>query len=297
MRTYTTAALLENIKRRGAIPFGQNTYTEDRALAIADDELQTVVAPMILKLKADHFLTYSDQTTTTLVAYDIPPTAHNRNLHAVVYVQTDGSEVRLTKINFDVETSVNADNEFFPGGAYYIRGDKVILYPESTAGQTLRMYFYRLPNQLVATSAAAEVLSVDYNTNIVTCSSVPAAWAAGDSICCVAGTPGFDLRFEAADIVAVSSPTVTVADASDVVEGDWLALEGDSPIPQIPIETHPILAQAALVKILEGLGDPKVTASEKKLAQIMEMYTGVGTPRVATSLPTLKSRNRLIDHM
>ncbi len=297
MRTYTTDALIESIKRRGAIPLNQATYTADRALAMADDELQTMIAPLILKLKADHFLTYSDQTTTTSVVYDIPASAHNRSLHAVVYVASDGSETRLTKIDFDVETSFNADGEFFPGGAYYLRGDKVVLYPDSTAGRTLRMYFYRLPNQLVATTDAAEVLSVDTVTDIITCSSVPAAWVVGDSICCVAGTPGFDLRFEAKTIVAVSSPTVTVDDASSVVAGDWLAMEGDSPIPQIPVEVHPILAQATVVKILEGLGDPKTERSEKKLQQIMEMYTGVGTPRVATALPTLKSRNRLIDHI
>lgn len=296
MRTYTTAALVENIQRRGAIPANQSTYEADEMIAIADDELQTMIVPAIMALKAAHFLTYVDYTTTTAVVYDIPATALNRDLQNVVFVAADGSETALTPIDFDVEVQ-GGDRSFFQYGAFYVRGDKLVLYPDSTAGQTLRLYYYRLPNRLVQTSEAAEVLSVDYDTNIITCSSVPADWAAGDSICCVSGQPGFDLNIEAADIVDVSSPTVELADASAVVAGDWLAAEGDSPIPQIPVETHPLLAQAALVKILEGLGDPRMKLSQEKLMEVMRNYQNVASPRVEQAFPKLISRKRLADYM
>lgn len=298
MRTYTTAGLMENIKRRGSIPADQSTLGEDEMLAIADDELQTVVAPMVMSLRADHFLAHEDFETDDEIEYEIPSDAMNRNLKSVVFVEEDGSEVALTRIELDDESSApEFQRRSFPNGAYYIRGDVVKLYPRANPGKTLRMHFYRLPNQLVPVTEAAEVLSIDYDNNIVTTSGIPADWVTGDSVCCVKGKPGFTLRFAAQTASDVSSPTITVEDASDIVAGDWIALEGDSPIPQIPLEAHPILAQAALVKILEALGDPNIKISEEKLQQILKNYLAVASPRVEQAPPVFTSRGRLINHL
>lgn len=297
MRDFTTENLISGISRRGTLPRDPSSHF-DAWLPHADDELQTVIVPMIMALKADHFLAYLDYTTTAEVTYEIPEDALHRNLRSVVWVSDNGEEQALTRIEFDEETSApDFERRSWPNGAYYVRGDVVKLYPTSTPGRTLRMHFYRLPNQLVSTDEAAEVTAVDYDTNVVTTSGVPSSWDTGDSVCCVKGRPGFSLRFSAQTTVDVSSPTITLTDASEVEVGDWIALEGDSPIPQIPVEAHPILMQCALVKILESLGDSKVEVSQSKLDEIMKRYQAAATPRVEEQPRTLVSRNKLINHM
>lgn len=295
MRDPTCDALIEAIKRRGSIPADQSTLGTTEMLAIADDELQTVLTPLVMSLRADHFLTYTDYTTTAEVTYAIPYDALNRNLRSVVYVDADGSERALTRIEFDEEAKdANFSRSNWGNGAYYVRGDFIKLYPTSEPNKTLRMHYYRVPNRLVANADAAEVLSVDYDTHVVTTSGVPAAWADGDSLCCVAGRPGFSLRFAAQDAVSVSSPTVQFADASEVQAGDWLALEGESPIPQIPLEAHPILAQASLVQIMEALGDMNgLKSSQGRYEQLMANYLKVATPRVEEQPRVLASRTGL----
>lgn len=299
MRNYTTEGLMENIKRRGSIPADQSTLGTDEMLAIADDELQTVIVPMVMSLRADHFLTYTDYETGDDVEFSIPDDALNRNLRSVVFVEADGTENALTRIEFDDESAApDFQRRSFNRGAYYIRADSVKLYPRAVPGKTLRLHYYRLPNKLVPVTEAALVLSVDYDNNVVTTSGVPATWATGDVVCCVQGRPGFQLRFPAQTTVEVSSPTVILEDASDVQAGDWLALEGESPIPQVPVEAHPILAQAALVKILEALGDSKgIEISEAKLQQILKNYLQVASPRVEEAPKLFVSRNRLLNHL
>lgn len=296
-RDYTTLGLIESIKRRGCLPADQDTFSEARMLQFADDEMQIRVVPAVMSLRADHFVTYTDYTTTTETRYDIPKTALNRNLKRVAFLQSDGSEPSLTRIDLDTETEAYWRARVFETGAYYVEGDKIVLYPSSTAGKTLRLRYHRLPNQLVETSAAALVLSVDYDLNVVTCSSVPAAWATGDSLCCVSGDPGFTLRFEAAEALDVSSPTIEFADASEIVAGDWIALEGDSPIPQLPVEAHPILAQCAAVKVLESLGDAKLDSSRKDLAEIMAAYVGVAAPRVEDAPKRVVSHSKMSNYI
>lgn len=253
------------------MPSGELTFTPASLIAIADDEMQNEIVPLILRQRAKHFRAFKDTITEALESgaprtrYPIPEYAMNRRLQNVAFVE--GKEERsLHKIDHDLEMDVPIRGnswtswmDDFLGGrqGYYISGDELVLYPSASAGRTLRMYYYRLPNRLVATTDAARVISVNPLTGTLTCSAVPTAWAPGDSVCCVDGKPGFQLKFESRPIVTSSSPTLELADVSLIAPGDWIALEGDSPIPQIPVETHPLLYERCAYKILKDQGDAK----------------------------------------
>lgn len=295
MRDYTTDELLESVKRRAAIALGPGTFDEDKVLAFADDELQSAIVPAVMSLRAEHFATYEDVTTTDELVYEIPESALNRGLKRVCFVDAAGVEQKLTKIDFDAESDEPGQRGTYPNGAFYIQGDSVVLYPNVTAGRTLRMHFYRAPNRLVQTSAAAQVLAVDTDLDTVTCSSVPASWEVGDLVCCVAGRPGFGLRFAAREITVAGSPSFTIDDVTGVEVGDWIALEGDSPIAQIPVEMHPVLAQKVAAKVLEALGDPKTPFSRDEYAAIAKNVVDMAGPRVESAPKRFTGRNRLID--
>lgn len=294
MRDYTTDGLIENIKRRGAIPADQSTYLPAEMIKMADDEMQIRLVPILFQSKADFFLTFSDVTTTSSLSYDIPEAAFNRALHSIFFVDAAGNETELTYVDFNEETFAALD---YPRGACFTRGEKLHLFPRAFPDRTLRLYYYRLPNRLVPTTEAAQVTAVDSGTGIVTTTGVPADWTAGTTVCCVKGRPGFQLRFAARDLTAASSPTVTLADVSDIEIGDWIALEGDSPIPQLPVEAQPVLAQATIAKILEGLGDPGLAAAKTDLRDALAAYVAITGPRIDRGPKSLVSRRRLLNYM
>lgn len=297
MRNFTTDGLLASIRRRASLPDDESNFGDEPLILLADGELQTRIAPMIHNLTADHFLTFKDYITTTEVRYPIPFDALANNLSSVVYVDENGNESRLVRIELDDENVPDyvARQHFQNGGAYHVRGDSIVLFPSSEAAKTLRMYYHRLPNLLVSTANAARILSVDTGTGVITTASVPAVWSTSDRFCCVKGRPGFRLRFDAEIASDVSSPTITFSPSavSDIVAGDYIALEGESPIPQIPAEAHAMLAQATVCAALEGLEDPGLERSERKLEQLMKMYTLAATPRVEADPQIARSNQSL----
>lgn len=303
-RDFTTSGLLESVKRRANLPINQSTYTAARVLAFADDELTDTVIPMVRAWRNDHFVTYTDVTTTSAVEYEIPDHAMNRGLYNVAILDDSGRPYSLVRVDFDREIEPGPwswHNRFRDNGlAYYTRGDSLFLYPESQSGETLRMYYERLPNKLVETSSAGLVTGVDSGTGVVTCAAgVPSSITTSTPICAVKGTPGFTLRFENITPTNKAATTVTIATASAalVEVGDYITLDGDSPLLQIPVEAHAVLAQAVTVKLLEGMGDENLPTAREALERAKASYAASFPVRVEQAPKRIFSRNRLTDHM
>lgn len=272
------------------------------ALATADDELQTVIVPLMLSLRSKYLLSSLDYTTTPAIRYAIPPFAIGRSIQNIAMVGADGRESELTFVDHDREMEGSAWDSWardFLGGrsGYYLSGDDVILYPQARPGLTLRIFYYRLPNRLALIENCARVTAVDSGTGVVSVSGLPLEWTVGTSLCCVAGIPGFPLRFEARAAVAAGSGTVTLADVSSIIVGDWLAPEGDSPIPQIPVEAHPMLAQAAVTKLHESLGDPRLSNAQAKYKEIRDGFVTANTPRVEQAPKMMSPRRGLLSYI
>ena len=300
---YTTTRLLALIEELGAMPLDQSTFPPVTVLRMADTQLELAIVPVILSTRAAHFRTSVDYVTTEAAVYPIPEYAMNRSLQNVAYVSPTGEESALTPVDHDREMEEGVSwyswATGFLGGrqGYYVSGDDLVLFPAPAAGKTLRVYYYRRPNRLVEENDAARVISVNPGTGVVTCATVPGAWAIGTSLCCVAGKPGFALRFEARAITGVASPTVTLGDVTGIVAGDYLALEGDSPIPQLPVEAHALLAQKTVCKILESLGDAKKGASDAEYTEMLRNYVNSFPLRVEQAPKRIAPRKNLLRFM
>ncbi len=66
-----------------------------------------------------------------------------------------------------------------------------------------------------------------------------------------------------ADITFASLPT-------DLAVGDWIALAEYSPIPQVPFEFLPVLAQMTVIKALEANGDNEGVGRAKKDLEVLQ---------------------------
>lgn len=322
-RTYTTAKLITSAGVRIGIPVIQELYRASEQLLICDEVMQDTIIPMVMKRRKAHFLDVYDQTTTTTTAYELHTEAMDHGLFNVTYVNAAGREYPLDPIDFDqeVENRPRPDDSAATTGdpsGYYVRGDRLYLYPSVTAGKTLRQHFYRRPNRLCRSAAytysdgtteaaeAVQVVSVNTTTGAITCTTgaVPTTITTSTPVCVVKGTPGFRLRFETLTPTVVTTSVVTLGGASQIatvaaagiVAGDWLCLAGDSPVLQLPVEAHGHLAQRLGEKMLEGLEDEIGLAFAKRdREEIEKRYVNQFPLRVEQAPKEVTSDHKLSD--
>ena len=289
---FTTESLISGVKRRGSIPENQNLFTASDLLSMADDELRSVLFPMLMNLHGEYFVTTTDYTMVAGVTeYAIPSTAIATKLRDVTVLSPDGlSEVSIPQLSPDTVYDSTGSSSASRGNlGFFIRGNNVKVFPQEIAGDILRLYFFRRPNKLVETSAAGQILSINTSLNLLTLSNVPSTWIAGDTVCSIDSKPGFDLHIESRALTDVSAPTITLASIADFVVGDWVCREGESTIAQIPVEAHPILEQATTVRALLALGDPRWQDQLTQLSNMVNAFTQMTSGRVEGEPKSLSS--------
>jgi len=296
-RNYTSATLIESVQRRCALPINTSTWTPTTILAAATEVMLEHVVPLVRTQRANHFRTFHDQAVVeATLRYAIPTEAMNRGLRNVAALDAEGNPVKIQAVDLDAEIDIGAwwrdhvlANPDTRAG-YYIEGDELVLHPRSFAG-TMRLYYDRLPNRLCRSETttlqgtsylaeAVQVVSVDTVTGAITCTAtaVPAAITTSTPICVVQGTPGFRLKIASATPSAKTSTIVTLGNdiaavaAAGIVAGDWVCLAGDSPVIQLPVELHGMVAEYVAHMVLRVAGDARMAASEKVLGMMAENY-------------------------
>lgn len=295
---YTTDELIVNIKDTITVPNSQNLFDPNKILKFANREMATVVVPFLMTLKAYYLVETHDYTITTDTEYVIPATATAMKLMDVCYVDNQGIENKMPLLTHDQVASNQWTINMVPG--FFIKNNVVKIYPYPIQGFSLRFYFYRRPNQLVQTNEAGQVTAIA--GNVLTMTRIPSTWTTSDNICAISQEPGFDARFNSRAITSIVGTSLTVSDATDIQLGDWICIENESTIPQIPPEAHPYLAQAVGTKMLLSVGAPNATDAQKMLDIMKSQLTDMMTPRsddtpkkirnVNSPLNWLRTRNK-----
>jgi len=283
MANYTTTDLLSSIRQRGSIPTSSNSANVNNTanlLILATEELHTSLLPLLMATRAEFFVATepSDQAITANKAtYPIPSRAIGMVVRDVQII--DGTSIRsLPEVTSEnISTTATGSVQ-----GYYLQHNDVILYPTPalTSG-TLRLRYYLRPNRLAATSDCAVVSAINTSTNVITVSSIPSTWVTGDIFDIVSHKAPYQCRAIDKTSTTVSGTAITLASLpSDLVVGDWIALAEYSPIPQVPFEFQPVLAQMTVVKALEALGDNDgVKRAERALDALQQKALLLVTPR------------------
>lgn len=270
---YNTAELIANIKRRGSIPTSQLTYTDPDFVALANDELQGEVVPLIMSTREEYFVVPYDVLSPFDGVIEIPSDAVGAKLRSVCYLSqtTPLVLVNLPRIDLDVVAGVGFFNVATLAG-FYVQGNSIILYPNTSVptNTPMRLYFYKRTLVLADDSNYGQVVSVDPMTSSMVLSFVPTTWTVGTQINAVSSIPNFEITSSLATISAVSSPSITVDDVTGISVGDYITELGFSAVPQVPIEAHPYLAQLTVIKCLEGLGDREGMQAAQAKADILK---------------------------
>jgi hypothetical protein len=282
---YSTIELIENIKRRCTVPTSQLTLEDSDFCALANDEMQDIVVPLLMSVKSEYFLTFEDLQSDLTGSITIPEAAVGEKLRSVCWLQNSSPLIlnNLPRIDLDVVAGVGPVNYNYLTG-FYIQGNKLMLYPNNniSTNQTIRLYYFKRTLVLTDSSNFARITSIDTNNlSIVLDGAVPSSWAAGTRLNAVSSTPSFQTTNELMTITSISSPTIFLDNVDGLSIGDYISLEGYSAIPQIPLEAHAYLAQLTAVKCLETVADrPGMEVAQAKANELRQNMLTITTQRV-----------------
>ncbi len=278
---YTTTFLLAAIKRRGLVPTSQSTFTDAELLAMATEELQTYLVDLLVGVRENYGLVTSTVAITSgTQEYYIPERAVGGNPKRVL-ILANTSYIPLVRVEpereFDFGTSGTVQG-------YILKGNQVRLVPAPTSSGTLQFEYYQRPNRLVELTAVAQVsvAAAVGATSVTVSSTLPGTITTSTPCDFVKGKPGFDTLATDLTPSAASGTTWSYSTGLPVAleVGDYICLAKESPIPQIPVELHPILAQRTAFKVMEALGrSDKAAMLEKVGAEMASKVRKLLAPR------------------
>lgn len=270
--TFTTDELKALIKLYGAVPAQQPAFNNANLLRLINNEYRNIIVPKLILLNEEYFVTYSDTTITTgTQTIAIPEKAIASKLREVKII--DGEIVQNVPL-LDIDTLDNT-NDF----GFYVRGNNLYLQSaDDFTSQSLRMYYYERPNELVLTTSAA-LVATDTGS-AYTVSNVPSTFGSSAALDLIGYKPPFTKKFDNVTCTIVTT-TITPAMYTAAVAGDYLALTGQSPIVQLPAEWFELLAQGVVVKMMESQGDGAgLQMAMQRYAMLDQMATGLVSMRV-----------------
>lgn len=274
--SYDVEQLIENIKRRCAVPTSQVTYTNQDFTDLADDELKDTVVPLIMSAKEEYFVGHVDVTVTSTRILDIPEEAVGDKLRSVCFVQQTSPLIlqNIPRIDLDVIAGTGFSS-FDINVGFYIEGNTLVLYPGTSVpvGTTVRFFYYKRTLKLASPTQYGQVVSIDPGTLSIVLDYIPTTWVAGTVLNSISSLPGFKVTNSEFEITSTSSPTIFVDSVDDIEVGDYISEQGYSGVPQIPVEAMGYLAQITASKCLEGLGDK--TGMETAEAKAEKMKTSL----------------------
>lgn len=301
---YTVDNLVNSLKLRGLPPSSQQTFSTDGFIQVLSEEMMTNIVPILDSVSEEYFVTnYDIPFVETVNTYAIPPRAVGGKLRDVVFVDTNGNEINLPRLRPEDIKSRTVFIRYQPAPwGFYLKDNSVILFlgqtPNTQAGfPTLRLKYIRRPNILTAAANAAQITGVV--GNVVTVTAVPSMWNPTNAFDIIKGEQAFTTRGDDLAITLIVGTSITfTALPSTVAIGDWVALSNYSPIPQIPVEAHLLLAQYGTAKVLEAMGDMSgMSAALGKAAEMKQQFLQIITPRVEGSVIKLVSRSGIGDWM
>lgn len=302
-KIYTADEIISLARDIGKLPNTSATGTSSSdLLGFLNGYLQTTLAPAILNSREDYF-NRSKRTAlaASTSAYRIDPRAMLGVERDITYINTSGKRYPvLQKISRgDVDQVQDSLSATRPTG-FYLEGNYIHLVPTlgASAEGYLEETFPMRPGELVLAEDARLVQSVNTTTRVVTLTaSAPSNWSAASTFDVHSPYSGAELKCwgKAASTVAGSQITFSTAiDGSLTGEyaieaGDYVCLAGESAVPAVPYEFHPILAQATAHEFVASLGDAENARMLKgRLDEMMRVTLDALRPRVEGKREAIK---------
>ena len=160
---FTSADIVEAVKRKIAFPIDQVTFTSNDILSFVNEEMMISQVPSVLQYHEEYFVFLE---RVPLVAnrsrYPIPYRAIGMRLRDIMWSDNEGNFFDMTRIQPEdkafFQRNVGANSAIHK---FYVEGNDVILTPSLTENPTgyLNFFYFLRPNQLVANDRVITIQS------------------------------------------------------------------------------------------------------------------------------------------
>lgn len=291
----TTNQLVSLIRLTGMVPDAPSVFKPEDIISLLNVELSIGIVPSILQTKEEYFVFDIEQDLVANKSkYLIPSRAISGRLRDMYYKDSGNNEYNMTKISSDdrfIFDNNIIDDTYYR--KYYLEGSSICLIPKIGANPSGSIVFkiYLRPNKLVKDEEVAVISSINRTTGAIVFSNLPSKFTSSKTYDFVkSGSPhnilGLDIPLTSLN---TSTKTVVVdvdSIPSDLVEGDYFAIAGETCIPNIPTELHPVLAQRVRHQIMEAQGDSQAYQAAGQRLSEMEGKTSILTENRVDGSPT-----------
>lgn len=289
-----SSQLLAAIKRRAYLADAGPQFDDTSLLALADEALDELIVPMLLQCGSVSI--FQQTYTTPLVGgqarYQVP-VGIGSTLLDVHYLDTNSNIFRIA-LTDEGDRSFHSQlaSPIGPQTVYYFDGDSITLMPPPSAGAvgSLVITWPLQPSQLALTSAFCVATSGTATSFVTADNPTPKGIITGKLVDVVASTSPHMTRILAAlvtNVVGAGPYTISYTVQSTLANqgfginvGDVLGLTGTTPYPQVPKETHPLLALEAARRAAMSMKDAQLEAAiAADVASKISRVTALLTPR------------------
>ena len=297
---FTTDDLVASIARGVTLPSYDPLLNTADILALANEEMQTRIVPMIRALRQEFFVTTASQVLISgQDAYTLPARAVGRTLRDLKLVCPGVTKRKLVYIEPEEEHFYGNTGSGGEPVGFFFRGDSFVLRPTplvTSSTYSLEVWYELRPSSLIPVSAAGKVVSVDFVNNLVVLTQAPAVVLPGSTVDFISSSGGHSLVGMDLSINAISGnqlaftlvpPTLAV--------GDYCAPSQQSPVVMLPDDVFPVLAQAVQCRILEAIGDMEnLQAAKMTLTEKIVETQKLLAPRVEGEVRKVTNRQGLL---
>jgi hypothetical protein len=285
------------------VPDDTSVYTDQNILDIANEEMDVQLLDKLLALHEEHLTTHIEVPRNLEGVYDIPYRAVGNKLRDIVIV-TGKTQSEMTQVSIGELPDYSYGGSSYGIDKFYVESNQIKFIQPNRSYDTVRIYFYIRPNVVTKLESCGVIDEIidDGTTVKFKFNSLPRTYSDLLTYDFVgARTPnkikGWDIdpivesvsyilgemSFNRSDIESF---------LSDIKVGDYICKAEESPVPNIPTEMHPLLAQLAAVHILEALGDSEGLANaERRLAKITKSVTTLVDDRVELAPKKIRPRH------
>lgn len=160
---YTVDELVSRVRRAAQLSTLNGKLSTDEIVTICDEEIQSMLWPLLRQASQDYQQTYATLTVPYYASASdpagisgtvlIPTRASASTMSQVLLVRSDGTKVPLARLDYDDAAALANATSTEPTG-YLIRENTLVLLPAPTQATTIRVYYERIPSQLVLLARA-----------------------------------------------------------------------------------------------------------------------------------------------
>lgn len=289
---YLVDNLVDSVRNKFTLPNSDNLLTDQNLVDLLDEEMRSILIPLIVSCHAEFFVTNYDQTISASThAYDLPQRAVGGVLRDVLLVDSSSNEFPMSYVD---PSMVKYGNYSTSNYQFTVRNDQIILLPESQnapTGYTLRMRYERRPSNLTLSSNCGQILTIA-DTDI-TLSAVSTDWETTTTFDIIQNHPQFRSISDDQAITAITANVLTLDEApTGLSVGQWVCPTLTTCIPQIPYEAFPHLVQRGIIRAADSVGDKAALENAKGTwVEMSVKLTALLTPRVKGTPRVVRNPN------